>query len=873
MRFYRKGISDCKGCPLRDRNRVWGIGPANPSIVMLGEAPGATEDADGEPFVGKAGRLLKYTISRKSVIGKHRIYFTNIISCRPTDNNINTTEAQIAINNCKPGIEAELMKLYNAGCRVFMPLGNIPLSFFPEINETITKARGSIYTDKRYPEAVIIPTFHPSYIARAWKEEGTWVADFNKASDIIDSGWKLPKERFNIKPSVEQVVHRIDRAIKEKTLVALDIENTRTMMMDVQIVVIGLAFDEEEGLSIPFLQQGGGRYWSPKDEKTVVAALNRLLKTGNLLLQNGMHDMKYLKLAGLKVTTMRHDILLLHHAGFSDLPHNLGYINSVYGMTPYWKGEFKADRRGILAMENDKVRTYNLRDCTVLHQIFKSLHQDVEELNCISSYELNMRLTVPLISMMITGVKVDRARLKKLEKSTEAETAETYDSLREITGVSDTFNFRSDDQVRYLLYGVEPAQLKSKQAELMEYTKNARKKKDSKKYRELMATIEAFMSVTPMTLPNNVTFKKSDSGAMSLDKEALLSLQIAITNRIGAIDILVKPTKAHAIEKSELEDTIEFLRLFKEYNEKSKLLTEYKRLPIDKDGRVHTNYGIHTVKTGRISSRDPNLQNKPPEIAEVFIPDEGNVFVQADHSNLEMRVMAEASNDDVLRKTFAEGRKVHDENALIMFGLKPGDALFDEGKGACKTYIFGRGYGGSLQSIHRKVLLKAPHLNLTFARFKEADGAYRKVHANYGAWYNSIVLALSDKGPRFLLNGFGRRRDFYGRADEALRKALNYPIQSTAADVWSLGLIELYELLDKSVPDARIVLGIHDSIIVECKDESAKQVGELMKKCMERPRKVWGKLVSFPVDISIGTTLNKKSMETEAAWWEEHDAG
>jgi len=313
----------------------------------------------------------------------------------------------------------------------------------------------------------------------------------------------------------------------------------------------------------------------------------------------------------------------------------------------------------------------------------------------------------------------------------------------------------------------------------------------------------------------------------------------------------------HEEELAGIERLMRFIELFREYQDYSKILSTYTKFPIT-DGRVKGRYTIHGTKTGRLSSRDPNMQNIPPSAKPLFVATGGQVLVQADYSNLELRVLAEISDDEPLRAVFAEGKNVHDENTKALFGLDETSEKWKSARKASKTYVFGRNYGGGLRGIFERVSMAVPDLGLTFSRFVEADRRYREAHPAYAKWAEDTVARV--RSTRTLHNAFGRVRFFLGRSDEIERTGLNFPIQSTAADILNFALIRLLPALP---PGAKLCATVHDSVIVECDEGQVKEVVGILRQAMEAPVEIGGRSVSFPVDIEVGPSWGDLSETTD----------
>lgn len=182
-KYVRQSVK-CDDCPLNYRNKVWGEGncKGNNGLIFLGEAPGANEDKHGRPFVGRAGKILNKALKE---VGIHRFrsWVTNVINCQPPQNNFQATDTKIALKkHCAEGLYEELDFLYNKGFRIIVPLGRNACGAF-DINGKMGDIRGNIYNFNKY---TIIPTYHPSYIARKGGvgsvEWYYWLEDFQSAT-------------------------------------------------------------------------------------------------------------------------------------------------------------------------------------------------------------------------------------------------------------------------------------------------------------------------------------------------------------------------------------------------------------------------------------------------------------------------------------------------------------------------------------------------------------------------------------------------------------------------------------------------------------------------------------------------------------------
>jgi uracil-DNA glycosylase family 4 len=846
-RFSRNGISLCKKCPLRDRPRVWSEYPSDgtPQLAVIGESPGAEEEAEKRPFVGPAGRLLNHVL-HEAEINRHRLWVANLISCRPPENDLASFEGQEALRLCRPGLDAELASMKKSGIKLIVPLGTKPSQALG-VPETITRSRGSVY---QIGGRILLPTFHPSFILRgARKEEGTWIGDFIKARDIAKNGWKPPLEKFDLFPSLSSLQIFVNLALKSKSPVAVDIETTGLSPDSGRIVVIGLGLPERV-VCIPLLKKTGLAYWAPSEYNGVLSLLHRLFREKELVFQNAPFDISWLMKNGFTIGKTPHDVLLMHHTLHPELPHNLGYIVSVYGTTPFWKGEMLDREETILQIEDETLRRYNARDVAVLHEVLPGLLADLDELKLRHIYEeIARKMVLPVVEMNLTGLLVDKKALEKWKRSLAQRYSHLNYKIHEICSLHEAFSLASDEDLRLLIYGIKAPKFARAEEEMRRYEENPKLRRDTKKYKALNDLASVAESTHPLYAPRS-TVRSTDSGKASVAAESLLARKIACNNRLSAIKGLKQ--KDATIERREVEKAILLFTLLDEFNEVDKLRSTYTRFPVWQDGRCHPSYLVHGTKTGRLSSKGPNAQNIPEDARHIFIAKPGCVLVGPDYSNLELRVIANESGDKPMLKTFSKGGSVHDENTKDLFGINEKSKLWKIARAAQKTYIFGKKcYGGTLRGIYEKVVNKAPELELTFADFSRADARFDQKHPDLAAWcIKQANLGLTE---RRVTNAFGRVRILLGDDSEVEREALNTPIQGTAADIANLALIGIYTEIHQKKMQARLVGQVHDQILIECPRTELTQIKRIMRKHMEMTHHLWDRDVSFPIEMKIGS--------------------
>ena len=293
-------------------------------------------------------------------------------------------------------------------------------------------------------------------------------------------------------------------------------------------------------------------------------------------------------------------------------------------------------------------------------------------------------------------------------------------------------------------------------------------------------------------------------------------------------------------------DTLESLRAYHpvidnilEYRIYQKLNSTYAEgllKVIGPDGRIHSTFSQTETRTGRISSNEPNLQNIPirtelgSRLRQYFVARPGWVFLDADYSQIELRIMAHISGDEAMREAFRQGADIHRATASRLYQLPP-EEVTPRMRSSVKAVNFGILYGKGAFSLSRDLGVSV----------KEADdfikaylGAYPKVKE----YMDNIVAEGMEKGYVTTLYGGRRMLPELSSSNRNLRAqgermALNTPIQGTAADIIKLAMVRVANRLEKEGLAARLILQVHDELIVECPESEAELAARLLKEEME----------------------------------------
>ena len=315
-------------------------------------------------------------------------------------------------------------------------------------------------------------------------------------------------------------------------------------------------------------------------------------------------------------------------------------------------------------------------------------------------------------------------------------------------------------------------------------------------------------------------------------------------------------TDAEVLEQ--LADAHPIVPLILEYRQISKLKGTYidGLLPLVRSGtgRVHTTLHQTVAATGRISSSDPNLQNIPVRmdlgrpIRRAFVASQGNVLVDGDYSQIELRVLAHMAGDERMQQAFHGGADFHRQTASQVFGV-PLAEVTDHMRSSAKAVNFGIVYGISDFGLARQ-------LGIPRQKAKEYIERYLSTYAGVKAYMEQSVKSGYEHG--YVTTLFGRRRPMaelkspqYQTRSFGERVAMNAPIQGTAADIIKLAMIKTHEELREGGFKARLILQVHDELIVDSPLEEAEEVSELLRRCMEGVAEL---AVPLRADVSTGNS-------------------
>jgi DNA polymerase-1 len=307
----------------------------------------------------------------------------------------------------------------------------------------------------------------------------------------------------------------------------------------------------------------------------------------------------------------------------------------------------------------------------------------------------------------------------------------------------------------------------------------------------------------------------------------------------------------------ELAQTYELPKLIIEYRELDKLKSVYTdALPhqIAADGRIHCLLNQTVAATGRLSSSEPNLQNIPirtelgRRIRRAFVAEKGNKIISADYSQLELRLLAHITQDAVMLEAFQNGEDIHARTARLVFGARTDEEL-KEARRFAKIVNFAIAYAIEPWGLSQRV-------GITRQEAKKVIEDYYNTYKGVRRYMEEVPLRAREHG--YVRSIYGRIRPLQGINDRnanirkaAEREAINMPIQGTASDIVKIAMLKVDEEFKREGIEAQLLMQVHDELLVEAPDKSAKRAAEILKQEMES-----AVTLDVPLVVDVGIADN-----------------
>ncbi len=587
----------------------------------------------------------------------------------------------------------------------------------------------------------------------------------------------------------EEALHGLVAQLKKTQALTLDTETTSTDPMQAELVGIALTDNAERGYYIPVKAPPG----DPQLGSETVKALSSLLKDENLPKygHNLKYDVTVLEQAGAPVEGLAFDTMiaewLVNPASTNLGLKNLAWARLKQHMTPI--SDLIGTGKGQLTMDRVPVAQaapYACADVDMTHRLVAELTPELREKGAWPLFtEVEIPLIPVLAAMEMAGVKLDIAFLEQMSGKLAGRLGELETTIQEIVGYA--LNVNSTQQLSDALF-----------RDLGLPTQGMRRTKTGH-YSTAAGVLERLRGQHPVI-------------DLILEHRELAKLK---STYVDALPQMVNP----------------------------------------RTGRVHTSYNQTGTVTGRISSSEPNLQNIPirtelgRQVRRAFVAEPGGKLIAADYSQVELRVMAHVSGDRGLLEAFARGEDIHATTAAAIVGVPLADVTPDMRRLA-KAVNFGLSYGQTAYGL-------AQATGQTQAEAEDFIKAYFERFPKVREYIDTTKARATRQG--YVETLLGRRRYFpellpgskatHNVRQAAERMAINAPIQGTAADIIKIAMIRLHHALREQSLQARMILQVHDELVVEAPDEEVRSVKSLMCKVMEGAFELKAPL---KVDLKIG---------------------
>ncbi|MCW3807573.1 DNA polymerase I [Plebeiibacterium marinum] len=562
-----------------------------------------------------------------------------------------------------------------------------------------------------------------------------------------------------------------------------DTETTSLDAISAELVGISFSWKKNEAYYVPIPEN--------IDEAQKLAQYFKLVLEDEDILkigQNLKYDILVLKKYGIEVKGKIFDTMVAHHLAMPGLKSSMDFMAETYlGYSPV-KLESLIGKKGknqlsFRQVEIDKAKEYAAEDADITLQLKHYLTPKLKESGLEELfYTTEMPLLLVLAEMEACGVKLDVDELNHFAIKLKNRIETLEKEIISMAGVE--FNIASPKQVGEILF--EHLKIDAKA-------------------------------------------KKTKSGQYSTNEETLNKLK-------GKHEIIDKILEFRGLKK-----------LLNTYVEALPALVNAHT------GKIHTTYNQAMVVTGRLSSTNPNLQNIPirdedgREIRKSFITsDENHIFLSADYSQVELRLMAHLSQDQHMLKAFNNGEDIHAATASKIYKVEL-DEVTDDMRRKAKTANFGIIYGISAFGLSER-------LNISRSEAKELIDGYFENFPQVKAYMDKSIEVAREQG--FVETVFGRKRnlpDINSRngvvRGMAERNAINAPIQGTAADIIKMAMVDIQKQLRDKHLKSRMILQVHDELNFDVAKDELEQVKKIVKESMENACKL---SVPLSVDMGIG---------------------
>lgn len=824
MRVDLKRDPNCSLCRLH-KTAQWvcmlGTGPAPCDVMIIGEAPGASEDARGQPFVGKSGQYLEQVLNENG-FDRSDVFIANAVSCRPPDNR-QPTKAEI--KSCKTWLDYQIDKVKP---KFILLLGNTPL-------QSITGSAG-IRSKRGRPferdGIIYMPTYHPAYILRDPNHAATFETDIRNFAEIVATG-KVPREE-NVNPVIVRTQADVGLMLEAlKGFVSYDIETTclypwqkfdpadfaKGIKTPAPAKIISIGFGTKDGEFILPIDHYASP-WSTEQVADIVHQIDERLPECLMISHNGKFDYLWTWVhLGVK-WQMHHafDTMLAHYMIDENDLHGLKYLARRFFGAPDWEID-KDEKQGNAPIET--IALYQAHDLYYTRKLYFHLIKMLKREPDV--YWVFQNVMMPCAELFVEveydGVYIEDSQFAEAEEYLRGELDKALDELKQWEpewfdkrGRKVDFNWGSPKQLAHLLF------------------------------EELSIPI----------------VERTKGGAASCSESV-----------IKRID---HPCAGALLRFREAKQQLSFfIEGWKPYLHRRRVGGEWRYF-------LHPSFKLHGTVTGRLSCEHPNLQQVPrdPRIRSLISAEPGWVLVECDLSQIELRIAAELANERAMIWAFNNGVDIHWLTTIRE--IERGAGLKDLVLDTARTWKQDKSlnYAQSLEALIEMGPDAAAEINFEWKEYRKKAKAVNFGYL-YGMWWKKFKMyardnygvTIDDDGARasrqFFFeaypdleswhkrqrryvrqNGFvsslsGRKRRLTQammREDTverrgAERQAINSPVQSFANELNLMAALQLRHEFSRDV--VRICGTVHDATLFKVRIDMVDTVVPRMLKIMSWP--------------------------------------
>ena len=860
----------CQECGLWEKcksPRMEGEGAKNPTWLFIGEAPGQVEDEKGVPFVGDSGRELRKGIEEIGIdIQKCR--FSNVCRCRPPGNKLSAYPK--AIKHCRVHI---LREIRATNPKVIVLLGSSAVQSI--LNRTgILRLHGEVI---KTPNWTFVCSFHPAYLLRNDNipTRKRFLEALRVAKRMAEPKRKSRKlKRKNEYIRDKKMLQEYTDMLRKQPLLSTDIESSTLSPFlkgtkEPKVGCVGFAWDYNNAVCFPVEGRAGAEAEITVRKEEVLEAVKDIWedpgikhvahfgKTLEYVYMIVLHD---IWLGGRESRGYYADTGLMSYTlneekgghGLKDWGYAVGMPDYDLPKRQYCleNPQHDPERGGnlIYAPAVSVLYPYNTDDCIAGYRLFFKLEKQLKKEKL---WELPFKF--PLMwhnwtaaMMEIAGIKIDKKRNVDLQDIYSGRIQKLDGKLLNFPEVQELKEEIEQKMLcrvyeRVRSYKYRPISVKKRVLELYEAQRE-------KLIKEKGSTINLNSTEVRRELVfeklGYKSIKKTDGGLYSVDKEVLEELQKIRKNKV--LGALVKRNELFSANSKYIAPIVEWCGL---------------------DGKTHTTYRPQGTVTGRVSSDHPNHENLPKrsklamELRTQFVSSgDGYFILEQDEKQMELRLMADRSQDETMISEFNSGKDPHQMGAAAAYEIREEDVTKEQRTDAKSAISFGLVYGRSAKALA--------------ADFGWSEQKAQKFKSRYFGKYQGVARYLEQRRHYILGHGvvyshFFRRRHCRGYDSEddgirntAVREGINSPIQGDASDVTWVAGHRFAEWAMKYRMKSKLIIAVHDALYIDYWYKELDDVLEMSYKFMTdrefiQKRTGWFCTVPWDTDISLGLNLGE----------------